>query len=97
MSYTVVLLPKVYVDIRVARDYYASIRRALADQFLEEVQTVFETLESMPTAYQKRYGDLRRVSVKRFPYSVVYYIQLPDVVVVTAVVHQHRPPESWTP
>jgi plasmid stabilization system protein ParE len=38
--------------------------------------------------------DIRRTRLRRFPYSV-FYVALPDVTSIIAVMHDRRDPRRW--
>ena len=97
MSYTLILSAKASEDVSETAAYYATIRKELGVRFLDALNVSLDTLAHNPQMFQKRVDKLRRASVGKFPYSIIYYIQEPSEVIVTAVIHQHRPPESWTP
>ena len=44
--------------------------------------------------FQSCLGDIRRFVLNRFPYKLLYAIE-GEVVVIVAVMHQHRHPEYW--
>jgi plasmid stabilization system protein ParE len=48
----------------------------------------------MPEAHAKVYHDVRRVLVRRFPYSIYYRFRA-DRIVVLAVFHNKRDPKVW--
>ena len=44
-----------------------------------------------PTIHKK----LRRATLPNFPYSIIFEIHEPDVILVLAVAHQKRSPNRW--
>ena len=41
-------------------------------------------------------SGIRRVSIRRFPYSIVYNdVAIPDTIYVLAILHQRRRPNYW--
>ena len=46
--------------------------------------------ESLPVVRPR----IRRVLLRRFPYGIFYVVQ-PSVVLVLAVIHARRAPETW--
>lgn len=51
-------------------------------------------LEEFPELFARVHGNVRRVIVSRFPYAVFYQVEA-DRIVVLAVLHTARDPESW--
>jgi plasmid stabilization system protein ParE len=58
------------------------------------VDASFTVLERFPEMFARVHGDVRRMIVSRFPYAVFYQIEA-DRIVVLAVLHTARDPESW--
>ncbi|MDP2156157.1 MAG: type II toxin-antitoxin system RelE/ParE family toxin [Nitrospirota bacterium] len=88
------LLPaQAEVDDAVA--WYASQSQGLGTQFLDELDRVIRRIASYPLSSMEIEQDLRRCLLSRFPYGVIYGIDLKTIVVV-AVAHSHRNPRYWT-
>lgn len=81
-------------DLLEAAAWYDGEREGLGDELLDEVTTTLRRIEEMPEMYARVDGPIRRALVRRFPYGVFYMID-GDAVVVTAVLHLHRRPETW--
>jgi plasmid stabilization system protein ParE len=58
------------------------------------VDASFTVLERFPEMFARVHGDVRRMIVSRFPYAVFYQVEA-DRIVVLAVLHTARDPESW--
>jgi toxin ParE1/3/4 len=74
MVYELAISPLATDEIIEAFDWYESIRKGLGDQFLSELETVFNSLLQNPKTYSWYQKPVRSVMVKRFPYSVTYEI-----------------------
>ncbi len=81
-------------DLAEAFTWYEEQRPGLGSEFLAEVAVVLESIERSPAAYAVVRGETRRALVRRFPYAV-FYVNDPDVVAVTAVMHGRRDPRRW--
>jgi len=51
-------------------------------------------VEEAPERFPIALGDIRKARVRRFPY-VVYYVVLPEVITVIAIIHGRRDPQRW--
>jgi plasmid stabilization system protein ParE len=58
------------------------------------VDASFAALEKFPEMFARVHANVRGVIVSRFPYAVFYQVE-GDRVVVLAVLHTARNPESW--
>lgn len=47
-----------------------------------------------PERWRQFRGDNRKLNFQRFPYAVVYSVQV-DVIYIKAVMHLHRRPGYW--
>ncbi len=86
-------------ELEAAVEWYEVKRRGLGLDLLAEVRMAAEAAERSPMAGSLIDGldstlEVRRVSVRRFPYQVVYLVE-PDGVVVIAVAHDRRSPAYW--
>ncbi len=82
------------VDLEEAREWYRKHSATLDERFAEAVAHTIETIVEHPRAYPLVEPDVRRASVTVFPYLVYYAIEN-DSVVVLAVLHGKRDPDSW--
>ena len=68
--------------------FYAALTR-----MLESIEGAPEIFALDEAAISPR--ELRRGVLRRYPYKVVFEITSPDVIVVLAVPHTSRHPQSW--
>jgi len=94
MTATVRVRARAQRDIEQAAAWYEEQRPGLGDDFLGEVEAVFENVAAHPTGYPELYRATRRAVLRRFPFCV-YYRLLDEVVVVVAVLHGSRHPLRW--
>jgi plasmid stabilization system protein ParE len=74
--------------------YLEAEREGLGDSFRDEVQTAIERIVRYPLAWAIERDDIRRCLLHRFPYKILYTIEL-DHIFIVAVAHQHRRPDYW--
>jgi len=77
--------PAVEVEIREAARWYDERCPGLGDQFIDAIRAAIR----VPLRHAIRYADLRRVLLKRFPYSVWFFEQ-GNRVFVLSVMHNKR-------
>ncbi|MEE9432540.1 MAG: type II toxin-antitoxin system RelE/ParE family toxin [Melioribacteraceae bacterium] len=81
-------------DTQQAYDWYTSAEQKLGIQFINEVERMFEMIETNPEMYGKVFVDLRRALCKRFPYAI-YFTMSKNNVIIIGVLHQRRNPIKW--
>jgi plasmid stabilization system protein ParE len=81
-------------DILDAFSWYESHRTGLGWEFDQALDAAFELLRQAPEAGPEVYRDVRRVLLRRFPYSV-YYTLTSSEIEIRAVAHMHRDPVHW--
>ena len=75
--------------------FYANrVNAALGQDFIAEFERSVALLRQYPKMGSPWRGVLRRLPIRRFPYSIVYYLS-GDVLRVVAVAHQARKPDYW--
>jgi len=88
------LTPEAEDELTEAALWYEDRREGLGLEFLEEAERTFQAIETNPQSYQEVHLDIRRATLRRFPYSVFYVIDR-DTVGVLAVHHNSRDPRRW--
>lgn len=81
-------------DFDEAFDWNERQQPGLGVKFAEHIQAVFDRISATPELHAPVFRDVRRVLVRLFPYSVVYRFR-GDRVVVLAVFHNKRDPNTW--
>jgi plasmid stabilization system protein ParE len=81
-------------EMNEAAAFYESRVVGLGEEFLAEVNACVERILERPKIGRRLRGDIRRLLVTRFPYSVVYATH-GETAVVVAVAHLRRRPGYW--
>ena len=81
-------------EMREAAAYYERQEKGLGEAFLDEVDKGVLRIRSMPELYPHFRGEIRRHSISRFPYGILYRI-LHGRIEVVAVAHLRRRPDHW--
>jgi hypothetical protein len=66
----------------------------LGDHFLDDVQSAIDSVREYPESGASVPYGFRRVLLRRFPFSVIYAVEL-SLILVVAVAHQRRAPDYW--
>ena len=75
--------------------YFESKRPGLGTSYINEFENAMRLVCASPHRYPiEKEPDVRRVRMKRFPYSVLYR-ETADVVQVLAIAHYRRRPAYW--
>ena len=81
-------------DLADAIDWYEEQHPGLGNEFLLSVDATFSNIRRNPEQYPVMYRGLRRALVRRFPFSVFYLVESPQITVL-AVFHVRRNPKEW--
>ena len=75
--------------------YYAREANAeIANAFISEFDRSAKLLGEFPKLGSTWRGRIRRLPLRRFPYSIVYYLRDSEVRIL-AIAHQRRSPDFW--
>jgi len=88
------LEPEAEAEFVEAQRWYAERSPLIAEAFRSAVPRTLEAVESSPQSFPVAILDIRKALVRRFPY-VVYYVGLPQVTTVIAIIHARRDPRVW--
>lgn len=80
-------------DLREAKAWYRNISRELSNDFVHRIDDAIALAQERPFAFQLVHRTFRRILVHGFPYSLFYHAEKTRIVVV-AVLHQARDPET---
>ena len=82
--------PEARQEFEEAERYY----NQLGSQFREEVRAALPRLRIWLLSCPIERGEIRRLTLSRFPYKLLYSVES-DHVYVISVAHQHREPNYW--
>lgn len=91
----VVFHPQAEQELIDAAAYYEEQKPRLGLEYLEEVEFAINFLARYPEAGSKVRGFVRRLTLPKFPYSVLYRISEDDQIRALAVAHHKRRPQYW--
>ncbi len=86
--------PDTDTELTEAAQYYESRRPGLGSDFLAEVERALDQILTNPEASRKIGGRVRRKSLWRFPYNLIYAVS-PERIRIVAFAHQKRRPFYW--
>ena len=93
-SYTLIIGPEAERDVEAAFTWYEGEHTGLGVSFSQELRATYARILDRPLGYQVLRSGVRRATMRRFPYAVFYVLE-DDIILVTAVVHTSRNPETW--
>ena len=86
--------PAARADLRKAKRYYERQRPGLGEEFLDAAWNRIQHLVRHPYTAPVIEYDVRRAGEDRFHYNLYYYVE-EDELVIIAVIHQRRHPDTW--
>lgn len=82
-------------EISSAITYYNSESTEATKKLSKEIREIYQLLTSFPNSGTVKFSDYRGVSLKKFPYQIIYQVK-PSHIEVLAFVHHKRKPRYWT-
>ncbi len=83
--------PFAEMDLLESIKFYNEQRENLGKEFYETVIDSIERIKKNPGQFPKEYKDLRKVSIKRFPFRIFFVIK-DDIGYVLGIFHNSRNP-----
>lgn len=77
-----------------AYQWYETQQTSLGLRFLNEIDASLRRIAAYPESFVQINDGIRRCLVKRFPYGILYGIDV-DKIIVVAIMHLHRKPGYW--
>jgi len=90
----IVFSPEAQLEFEEAERYYQRQATYLGKEFRREVRNSLPRLRNWPLSCALEIGEIRRLTLSRFPYKLLYSVES-DYLYVIAVAHQHREPNYW--
>ncbi len=87
-------LPAADVEFRAAASYFESRVDGLGAKFIAEVEHMRTLLSDRPALGSKLDSLHRRLPMRRFPFALIYRVDVSEVTIV-AVAHHRRRPGYW--
>ena len=81
-------------EVKEAARYYEDKVPGLGFDFIGEIRASIRRILAHPQAWCLLDAEFRRCRTARFPYGIIYKIE-GDCILVIAVMHLHRCPETW--
>jgi plasmid stabilization system protein ParE len=94
VSLTFSFAPEAQGELFEAIRYYESESPGLGEAFLSAIDEGIEQILAYPEAAPILYGKVRRKTIRRFPYNLLYSLRERDVRIL-AVMNQKRRPFYW--
>lgn len=91
---TVRFLLPARIELKEAIAYYNDKEPQLGFRFSAAVKRSLSSVVQYPLAWPPASELTRHRQVRGFPYSLIYYLE-PNEVVVVAVMHNRREPRQW--
>lgn len=94
MAHKIIVKPGAELDILEALEWYDKEHKdQLIDDFLERLDDELDRISKNPEHFQKRYGDIKIVFMKRFPHGIHYTLEN-ETIFIHAVMHMKRKPRK---
>ena len=94
MTRRLVFRPEVETELAEAVDWYEARSQGLGAEFLRSLDAVLAHVQRHPTLYPIVFGNARRATLRRFPYSLIYTVH-DDLLLNAACIHSKRDPIHW--
>ena len=86
--------PESQIELTEAARFYEAQVVGLGDAFLNAVEQAVADIREHPARWPVIARHIRKRAIGRFPYAVLYR-DMPEEVVIVAVMHLHRRPKYW--
>jgi Plasmid stabilization system protein len=95
MKYRIEFLPIAELELEDVLDWYESKQMNLGAEFLLTFDTILNYITDNPYLFPIVHNDMRKAPLPTFPYSFIYEVHDPEVILVLAVIHQKQNPTRW--
>jgi len=89
----IILIPEAFSDVTNAYSWYEQQKSGLGEEFLACLEAAYSRIAENPLRYPRRFDDVRRILLKRFPYAV-YFEHDNNTIWIHYVFHCAQSPEK---
>ena len=90
--YSLLIKPRAILMTKDAYDWYEVQKSGLGEEFLSELDHIYQKITSHPEYFGKIKKDYRQAALKRFPFVIIFET-IKKEVVIFAVFHTRRNPK----
>jgi ParE toxin of type II toxin-antitoxin system, parDE len=94
VSFDLTFRPEAEAEVAVAKRWYDEQRPGLGSDFVHALDVALAAITENPFQYQIVWKQYRRVSLRRFPFGLIYHASNQGIVVL-ACIHGRRNPKVW--
>lgn len=95
MTYSYLFDPVAAKEYEQAFNWYEKKSYQAADNFIIRVQDAITAICADPYRYRNGYKNLRELSLKKYPYQVIYYIDdAHSTIVIVSIFHHKQNPKK---
>ncbi len=95
MAYTISYQERALTEYESALSWYRERSESAAENFTNEVQNKIDILRTEPESFKRTYKQFHEVSLKNYPYSIVYLINPnSSSVIISSIFHHKRSPKK---
>lgn len=94
MAHPIRIRPQVEAEIHEAMVWYGDRVPGLDGEFYRTVGEMLTRISDTPEAFPAIRGEIRRTTLRKFPYALFYVFDGAEVVVL-AFIHERRSPARW--
>jgi plasmid stabilization system protein ParE len=95
IAYPVIFTPRARTELIDAQDWYENEAPGLGRRFRAALDAVVERMIANPQQFPAVHKNIRRALLRRFPYALMFVIEVDDSLTVIACFHGSRDPVSW--
>lgn len=95
MAYSLIIKTLAEHDVTQAVDWYNTQSEQLPREFIKAIDYSLNSIRETPDHYQKRYGEVRIIFTRKFPYGIYYTVE-ENTVFVHAILHTKQNPKTGT-
>ena len=86
--------PAAFDELIAAGQFYQAKRTGLGEDFLEQIQSGFYSIQERPEMWPEFIPGFRRLILKRFPFAIIYQLK-EDYIEIIGIMHLNRQPGYW--
>jgi len=95
MTYTHIFEPNAAKEYEEALTWYEERSILAADNFIIAVQQGIKQACADPFRYRNPYNNLREITLRKYPFNLIYYVnEIKMEVVIVSVFHHKRNPKN---
>ncbi len=95
MKFSLTIHKVAFEELKDAAEYYEALQKGLSIRLIDDWDATLEAIIKTPLGFQKKFKEFRCIQLVRFPYIIVYKVEITTIVVYRFINARKKPEKRY--